>query len=120
MDKKTLVLGASLKPNRYSNFAIRRLVKKNHDIVAVGLREGEVDGVKIEIGNPSFKEVDTVTLYLNPKRQVAYYDYIISLNPKRVIFNPGTENIEFVELLRKNKIETEVACTLVLLTTGQY
>ncbi len=120
MGKKTLVLGASLKPDRYSNFAIRRLVEKNHDVVAVGLREGEVDGVKIEIGKPYFKEVDTVTLYLNPKRQIAYYDYIISLKPKRVIFNPGTENIKFVELLKENNIETEVACTLVLLTTNQY
>ncbi|MCF6347657.1 MAG: CoA-binding protein [Flavobacteriaceae bacterium] len=120
MGKKTLVLGASLKPDRYSNFAIRRLVEKNHDIVAVGLREGEVGGVKIEIGKPYFKEVDTVTLYLNPKRQIAYYDYIISLKPKRVIFNPGTENMEFVQLLEKNSIEAEVACTLVLLSTNQY
>lgn len=120
MSKKTLVLGASLKPNRYSNFAIRRLAKKNHEVVAVGLREGKVDGIKIEVGKPTFKEVDTVTLYMNPKRQNEYYDYIISLKPKRVIFNPGTENMEFVELLKINDIETEVACTLVLLTTNQY
>ncbi len=120
MSKKTLVLGASLKPDRYSNFAIRRLVKKKHEVVAVGLMEGDVDRVKIEIGKPSFDTIDTVTLYMNPKRQIDYYDYIISLNPKRVIFNPGTENIEFVELLERNTIETEVACTLVLLTTNQY
>ncbi len=120
MGKKTLVLGASLKPNRYSNFAIRRLIKKNHEVVAIGLRDGVVDGIKIEVEKSYFKGIDTVTLYLNSQRQKEYYDYIISLNPKRVIFNPGTENMEFVELLEQNNIETDVACTLVLLTTNQY
>lgn len=120
MNKKTLVLGASLKPNRYSNLAIKRLVEKGYKVVAVGLRAGEVDGVKIEIGKPLFEEIDTITLYINPKRQLAYYDYILSLHPKRVIFNPGTENEEFIELLEKNSIKAEVACTLVLLSTNQY
>ena len=69
----------------------------------------------------AYKNIDTVTLYLNPKRQEEYYDYIISLQPRRVIFNPGTENMEFIKLLKNNQIESEIACTLVLLsTTSQY
>ncbi|HHC79278.1 MAG TPA: CoA-binding protein [Flavobacteriia bacterium] len=120
MNKKTLVLGASLKPVRYSNLAIKRLVEKGHDVVAIGGKKGEVAGVKITTEKPDLKGVDTVTLYVNPKRQTAYYDYILSLHPKRVIFNPGTENLEFQKLLEENAIETEIACTLVLLSTGQY
>jgi predicted CoA-binding protein len=118
--KNTLVLGASLNPSRYSNLAINRLVNYGHTVKAVGLKEGIVAGVAISTEKENFENIDTVTLYLNPKRQEEYYDYIISLKPKRVIFNPGTENPEFYELLRKNNIETEVACTLVLLGTNQY
>ncbi|PVW16357.1 CoA-binding protein [Marixanthomonas spongiae] len=118
--KKTLVLGASLKPSRYSNLAINRLVNNNHPVEAVGLRKGEVAGVQISTEKRGFKNIDTVTLYLNPKRQEEYYDYIISLKPNRVIFNPGTENPEFYDLLKKNNIEVEVACTLVLLASNQY
>lgn len=118
--KKTLVLGASLNPGRYSNLAINRLVNYGHDVEAVGLRKGSVAGVEISTEKKVFENVGTVTLYLNPQRQVEYYDYIISLKPKRVIFNPGTENPEFYEILQKNNIETEVACTLVLLGTNQY
>ncbi|WP_313114567.1 CoA-binding protein [Aequorivita sediminis] len=118
--KKTLVLGASLKPNRYSNLAINRLVNHNHSVEAIGLKEGEVAGVNIVTEKKDFKDIDTVTLYLNPKRQEEYYNYIISLKPKRVIFNPGTENPEFYTLLKENNIESEVACTLVLLGTNQY
>ena len=120
MTKKTMVLGASLKKDRYSNLAIHKLIENNHEVVAIGGREGAVEGVEIVTSTPNFKEIDTVTLYLNPKRQIAYYDYIISLHPKRVIFNPGTENLAFQELLEKNAIETEIACTLVLLSTNQY
>tara|TARA_R100001369_G_C3320039_1_gene168762 strand:- start:762 stop:1121 length:360 start_codon:yes stop_codon:yes gene_type:complete len=118
--KKTLVLGASLKPSRYSNLAINRLVNKNHPVEAVGLREGEVAGVKITTEKEKFENIDTVTLYLNAKRQEEYYDYIISLKPNRVIFNPGTENPEFYNLLKESNIEVEVACTLVLLASNQY
>lgn len=118
--KKTLVLGASLNPGRYSNIAINRLVKYGHTVVAVGLKKGTVSEVEISTEKENFENIDTVTLYLNPKRQVEYYDYIISLNPKRVIFNPGTENPEFYKLLQQNNIENEVACTLVLLGTNQY
>lgn len=118
--KKTLVIGASLNPGRYSNIAINRLVNAGHPVVAVGLKKGEVAGVSIDTEKVNYEAVDTVTLYLNPQRQQEYYDYIISLNPKRVVFNPGTENPEFYELLHNKGIKTEVACTLVLLATQQY
>lgn len=118
--KKTLVLGASLNPGRYSNLAINRLVNYGHTVEAVGLKKGIVAGVDISTEKEDFENIDTVTLYLNPKRQEEYYDYIISLKPKRVIFNPGTENPAFYDMLRKNNIEVEVACTLVLLGTNQY
>lgn len=121
MSKKTLVIGASLKPNRYSNIAINRLVSYKHEVVALGLREGEVlSGVNIDTEILQYQNLDTVTLYLNPKRQEAFYYYIISLAPKRVIFNPGTENPEFYLLLKKHNIDYEEACTLVLLSTNQY
>lgn len=118
--KKTLVLGASLNPSRYSNMAINRLSTSGHAVVAVGLKEGEVNGVKIQTKQLPFTNVDTVTLYLNPQRQKEYYNYIIGLSPKRVIFNPGTENPEFYQLLQLNNIKQEVACTLVMLGTNQY
>ncbi|AFL81544.1 putative CoA-binding protein [Aequorivita sublithincola DSM 14238] len=118
--KKTLVLGASLNSSRYSNLAINRLVNHGHTVKAVGLREGTVAGLTISTEKEAFENIDTVTLYLNPKRQEEFYDYIVSLKPKRVIFNPGTENPEFYEILQKNNIESEVACTLVLLGTNQY
>ncbi|WP_296381968.1 CoA-binding protein [Winogradskyella sp.] len=120
MIKKTLVLGASLKPERYSNIAINRLKSYNHEVKAFGLRKGEVKSVNIDTELLQYDAIDTVTLYLNPKRQEVYYDYIIGLKPNRVIFNPGTENPEFYKLLNENNIEYEAACTLVLLATNQY
>ncbi len=120
MSKKTLVLGASLKPHRYSNMAINRLVNHQHEVVAIGLREGVVAEVQIVKGKPSLENIDTITLYMNPKRQVALYDYILNLNPKRIIFNPGTENMELVALAQAKGIETEIACTLVMLSVGNY
>jgi len=117
---KTLVFGASLKPNRYSNYAIQRLVANNHEVVAFGLEEGGVDGVSIDIELKAYKDLQTITIYLNPKKQVAYYSYIIGLKPDRVIFNPGTENPEFHRLLKEHHIDFEIACTLVLLSTNQY
>src|SRR5690606_15079689 len=93
-NKKTLVFGASLNPGRYSNMAMHRLVRHGHDVVAFGMKEGKVDAVKIETELKPFEGVDTITLYMNPKRQTLFYDYLIGLNPKRVIFNPGTENPE--------------------------
>lgn len=120
MKNKTLVIGASLKKERYSNKAIRMLRENNIDIFALGLRKGIVADVEIETERLNFELIDTVTLYLNPKRQEEYYDYIIGLQPRRIIFNPGTENQDFIDLLEENKIETEIACTLVLLSTNQY
>jgi predicted CoA-binding protein len=120
MKNVTLVLGASTNPNRYSNIAIKRLVGKELPTVALGLRKGKVLSVTIDAEKQDYKNIDTVTLYLNPKRQEEYYNYIINLKPRRVIFNPGTENIEFVKLLEENNIESEVACTLVLLSINKY
>ncbi|MDI9308942.1 MAG: CoA-binding protein [Limnohabitans sp.] len=117
---KTLVIGAFSNPERYSFIAINRLLQHNHDVVAIGLKSELVLGIEIQTGFPHFDAIHTITLYLNAQRQKAYYDYIISLNPKRVIFNPGTENPEFYELLKQNHIEFEEACTLVLLGTNQY
>lgn len=120
MKKKTLVFGASTNPSRYSYVAVNRLVQNAHEVVAFGLRKGSVAGVEIDTELMQYENIDTVTLYMNPQRQEAYYDYIISLNPKRVIFNPGTENPEFYKLLTENSIEFEPACTLVLLSINQY
>lgn len=120
MNKKTLVLGASLKPDRYSNLAIKKLVANHHEVVAFGIKSGVVAGINIDTQLKPYKNINTVTLYLNPERQVEYYDYILSLKPERVIFNPGTENPEFYKILKTNNIYFEVACTLVLLSTNQY
>ena len=116
---KTLVLGASLNPSRYSNRAIKLLRAYKHEVVAVGLDEGKVDDVQINHGFPN-EPIDTVTMYLNPIHQKEYYDQIINAKPRRIIFNPGAENAELEQLAAKNNILTEEACTLVLLNTGQY
>lgn len=118
--KKTLVLGASDNPSRYSYLAINRLLKNQHPIVAIGKKKGIVSGINIETEKTPATGIDTVTLYLNPAHQKQYYDYIISLHPKRIIFNPGTENDELAELALKNNIQTLEACTLVMLSAGQY
>lgn len=118
--KKTLVLGASENPARYSFEAVTRLKKFGHEVVAVGRKAAVVAGVQIETEPPAVKEIDTVTLYLNPTAQKPYYDYILSLHPKRIIFNPGTENDELEELAKRIGIASLEACTLVMLNTGQY
>ena len=118
--KTTLVLGATENTERYGNMALKRLLKYNHPVKAIGIKEGNVDGVAIQTGTPALDDIDTVTLYLNPKNQEDYLDYIISLKPRRIIFNPGTENPKLEDLARKNGIEPIEACTLVMLGTGQY
>ncbi|HEV8286246.1 MAG TPA: CoA-binding protein [Chitinophagaceae bacterium] len=118
--KKTLVLGASENPSRYSNLALKRLQSHQHPVVAIGKKKGVVGNASIETEKIEWKDVDTVTLYLNPIRQKQYYDYIISLKPKRIIFNPGAENEELAEIAAKNGIKPVEACTLVLLATNQY
>lgn len=120
MNKKTLVFGASLNPSRYANLAIQKLVAKGYQVEAFGLKKGTVAGVEITTELLPFENIDTITLYLNPKNQEAYYNYLVSLHPKRIIFNPGTENPEFYKILNQQQIAFEVACTLVLLSTNQY
>ena len=119
-NKKTVVLGASTKPERYAFKAITMLVEKGHSVIAIGQNQGEVAGISIRTKNIPLSNIHTVTLYLNPVRQRDYYNYIIETKPKRVVFNPGTENLEFYQLLKANGIKVEEACTLVLLTTNQY
>lgn len=118
--KKTLILGASTNPSRASYQAVFRLINGGHQPVLVGVKKGDVSGIPILHGQPALEDIDTITLYLNPQRQVEFYDYILQLAPKRIIFNPGTENPELVQLARQQGIEVEIACTLVLLATDQY
>jgi predicted CoA-binding protein len=119
-NKKTLVLGASENPARYSFLAINSLRKHQHDVEAIGRKIGKVLDVDISTDKKPLQSVDTVTLYINPNNQKEYYDYILSLQPKRIIFNPGAENDELYHLAQKNGIQPLEACTLVLLSTGQY
>jgi len=118
--KKTLVLGASDNPQRYSYLAMNRLRGKGHPVVAIGRKPVAVGDVTIETEKKDFPGVDTVTLYINPLGQKEYYDYILSLHPRRIIFNPGAENEELARLAQANGIQPLEACTLVLLSTGQY
>ena len=118
--KKTLVIGASENPERYSHLAVQKLIAYQHPVVAIGLKKGSIGNTKIETEKIPFTDIDTVTVYINPLRQPAYYDYILSLNPKRIIFNPGAENEEFYNLAKQKGILAQEACTLVLLSTGQY
>ncbi|MEM0575303.1 CoA-binding protein [Flavobacterium polysaccharolyticum] len=119
-NKKTVVLGATSKPEKYAFKAISMLVQKGHSVIAIGQNAGEAAGVKIQTKAIPLKNIDTVTLYLNPASQRDYYNYIVEAQPKRVVFNPGTENPELYQLLELNGIQAEVACTLVLLATNQY
>ena len=118
--KKTVVLGASENPSRYSYLAVQRLRAHKHPVVAIGRKVGHVADVNITKEHLQEQDVDTVTLYLNPRNQVQYYDYILNLHPKRIIFNPGTENDELIQKARENNIKPVIACTLVMLSTGQY
>lgn len=118
--KKTLVLGASTNPTRASYQAVHRLLGNGYEPVLVGIKHGEVAGIPIQHGQPELSDIDTVTLYMNPRRQVDQYEYILGLQPKRIIFNPGTENPELIRLAREKGIEVEIACTLVMLATDQY
>ncbi|AHW59258.1 hypothetical protein SAMN05444285_10833 [Draconibacterium orientale] len=120
MSKRTLVIGASENPARYSNKAILALRRNEHEVVALAKRNGQVDDVAIETTFPQNERVHTVTLYVGPQHQPGYYSDIIRMKPQRVIFNPGTENPEFAEKLKNNGIEAEEACTLVLLSIGAY
>lgn len=118
--KKTLILGASADPQRYSYLALTRLLDAGHEVVAIGRKRTEIKGIVIDTEQKPYAGVHTVTLYLNPAHQEEYYDYILSLHPKRIIFNPGAENEVLQRIAGENGIETQEACTLVLLSTGQY
>ncbi len=120
MNPITLIIGASTDASRYSFMAANRLLNNNHEIEMIGKATGEIREHQIQTGKPHFEAIDTVTLYLNPTRQAEYYDYILNLKPRRVIFNPGTENPEFEAILSKNNIEPIEACTLVMLSIGNY
>lgn len=120
MHKKTLVLGASPNETRISNQAVRRLKRAGHPVVPIGIREGDIGGIAILKGTPDVKDVDTITLYLSAKNQQQYYDYIAQLAPKRIIFNPGAENMELYRIAKEKGIEVLNACTLVMLSLNNY
>lgn len=120
--KKTVIIGATTNQGRYAFLAARMLTDYNHEIVPVGIKEGAVFGKEILdiFEKPAIKDVDTVTLYIGPQRQPEYYSYILGLKPKRIIFNPGTENDEFERMAEDQGVETLEGCTLVMLRSGQY
>jgi predicted CoA-binding protein len=120
MLRPTLVIGASPNPERFSYIATRKLAARNYPVFAVGLREGEIDGVKIQRPFPVIFGIHTVTLYVSAANQPIYYDYILYMRPRRVIFNPGTENEEFERILEEKGIEVVLGCTIVMLNTGMY
>jgi len=120
MKKKTLILGATTNPERYAYLAAQRLTQHGHPIVNVGIKSGEVAGVPIEQPETIHPDIDTLTLYVGTANQQAYYNYILKTNPKRIIFNPGTENPELEALAKEKGMEAIAACTLVMLSTGQY
>jgi len=119
-DKKTLVLGASPNPSRYSFKAIHKLLKHGHSIIPMGIKKAEIADMQIVTNRPNFTDIHTITMYIGIRLQPQYYEYLISLNPKRIIFNPGTENIEFMNLCKENNIEVVEHCTLIMLNDGIF
>jgi uncharacterized protein len=119
-NKKTVVIGASKKPGRYANLAVSRLISNGHEVVPLGLQTGTVSGLEILTGKPEITDVHTITMYIRPEIQKDLYTYLLSLKPKRIIFNPGTENAELEKLARNEGIEVEEACTLVMLSVNDY
>jgi len=120
MTKNTLVIGASLKESRYSNLCVSTLVSGHFPVTAIGLREGSIDEIPVQSGYPELNNIHTVSLYLGPENQVSWYDYILKLNPERVVFNPGTENEEFQAVLTNAGIEVIEGCTIVMVKSGTY
>ncbi|MBD80837.1 MAG: CoA-binding protein [Crocinitomicaceae bacterium] len=118
--EKVLVVGASPNASRYSYAATRLLAEKGHEVILFGSRKGNIDVHQIIHEFPEPNEVDTVTMYMNPERQKPFYNQIIGLNPQRIIFNPGTENSELVQMANESGIKTENACTLVMLQVGTF
>ncbi len=118
--KTTLILGATTNPDRYAYLAAERLTRHGHEIIPVGIKQGSVQGRPILNGKPDVPEVDTVTLYVGPRHQPEYYDWLLRVAPRRIIFNPGTENVELMRLAREHDIEVVAGCTLVMLAAGSY
>jgi predicted CoA-binding protein len=119
-NKPTVVIGASPNTDRYSYKATISLQNHNHTVYPIGIKNGKINDLDIITNKPTLENIDTVTLYVGPDNQPAWFDYIFSLNPKRIIFNPGTENAEFEALAESKGIEALQACTLVLLSINQY
>ncbi len=120
MSKKTIVFGASTNPNRYSYLAVVSLSEKGNEVVPIGKKRGQINGIKIINDYPDISDVDTITIYMRDTIQQPFHSYILALKPKRIIFNPGAENQELEALAQQHNIETLNACTLVMLSTGQY
>ena len=118
--KKTLIIGATTNPDRFAYKATMKLVKYGHSVFLLGQKKGEVCNVEIQSQLFSIDNLHTVTMYVRPDNQEMYYDYILSLKPHRVIFNPGTENPDFYKILKKNNIIVEEECILVMLSLGIY
>ncbi len=118
--KATVVIGASPDPSRYSFLATNKLKQHGHKVYPVGIHEGEINGEKILTDKPHIENVDTVTMYVHPRNQKSWIDYILALKPKRIIFNPGAENPELEKLAIAQGVECLDACTLVMLSIGQY
>lgn len=118
--RKTVVIGASPNPQRFAYRAVMSLNREGHEPIPVGLRSGDINGIPIHTDMPQIDDVDTVSLYVGPQNQLSWYEYIIGLNPKRIVFNPGTENRELEEMAREAGIKTEHGCTLVMLSVGTY
>jgi hypothetical protein len=119
-NKPTVVIGASPNADRYSFKATVSLQNHKHTVYPIGIKKGNINGLEIINSKPALLEIDTITLYIGPENQPQWYDYIIALKPKRLIFNPGTENPELIAIAKTNGIESEIACTLVLLSINQY
>lgn len=118
--KRTLVIGASPNPLRFSNKMVKSLVRHGFEVIPLGLRKGEILGVEILTGKPNLENIHTVSLYLNPDRQKEYYEYILSLAPRRIIFNPGTVNHELIKLAQDNNIEAITDCSLIMIAKGIF
>lgn len=118
--KKTIVLGASPNPARYAYHAVRQLIMNDLVAIPVGVKAGNIEGINIETTPPQYSDIHTISIYINPDLQAQYHDYVLGLKPQRVIFNPGTENPRFAAELRAEGIETINACTLVMLSIGNY
>lgn len=120
MNKPTAIIGATPKPERYAYLATSKLKKYGHSVYPVGIQSGEIEGESILTDKPQLQDIHTVTLYVGPQNLTSWEDYILSLNPKRIIFNPGTENPDFEKKATEKGIECLEACTLVMLSTDQY